>query len=105
LTLLLRDINVLGASETVRLDYIDKNNTFVQPRTAGFNASNLDTVRWVMKIGKTYRPRLSASFDLGVDGVPLSLENRGELSMTIQWGVQVYVDDFFLVGCDSQIVF
>ena len=88
LTLLLRNINVLPQNETVRLDYIDVNGSFVVPGRAGFNASALDCVRWVIKVGKTLTTKLNASFDLGVDGLPLSLSNKGDLTLTLKWGVQ-----------------
>lgn len=68
---------------------LDRSGTFVNPRSSSFNASTLDAVRWVMTVGKNYSRIVPASFDLGVDGVPLALSNRGNLTLALQWGVQV----------------
>eukprot|EP01125_Pyxidicula_operculata_P009746 TRINITY_DN31_c1_g1_i5.p1 TRINITY_DN31_c1_g1~~TRINITY_DN31_c1_g1_i5.p1 ORF type:complete len:5333 (+),score=1101.56 TRINITY_DN31_c1_g1_i5:1885-15999(+) len=69
---------------------------------------NADAVEWIMSIGQSFQPSFQVDFDLGIDGLPLSLETHSDIVTTIGWTVNLgfgfSVKDGFYIKTDEHIV-
>lgn len=76
-------------------------------QTAVTNTS--DRVEWVFEVGQSFTPDLSTiKFDMGVEGLPLSLDVLTSLTLTAEWNLKLgfgisLKHGFYLVLADDQL--